>query len=105
MLRHGIADRLHAFAARRGLERERREECGHAEVIGLAPAVERMMMAFRTRDPHAEQYLRERAGSVARLVRDLVEVRGAHLFEGALRQQKLARELIERLVRCKALAN
>ena len=58
-----------------GLHADRREERLHAVVVGLAPAVERMMVALGTGDAHAEEHLRQRARRLARLGDDLVEVR------------------------------
>src|SRR2546430_7685007 len=50
MLRQRVARRQQDFAARRGAERQLREERLHAVVVALAPAVIRVMVAFGAGD-------------------------------------------------------
>ena len=79
--------------------RDRREERRHAEVVGLAPAVERVMVALGTGDAHAEEHLRQRARRLARLRRRPCRRSPAgDLVERPFGRQQLAGELVERLV-------
>ena len=67
------AAREQHLVARAAADGDRREERGHAVVIGLAPAVERMVVALGAGDAHAEEDLRQRAGRLARLGDRLVK--------------------------------
>src|SRR6516164_3798083 len=84
---------------------DRGEERLHALIVGLAPAIERVMMALGTGDAQAEKNLRQRAGPVARFGYDLVEVGRAMFGQGSLGGEDLAGKLVQRLVPGNAIAN
>src|SRR5262252_7395338 len=78
--------------ALRGLAKAyRREERLHPEVVVLAPAIERMMMALGTGDANAEKDLRDRACRVAGPGNNLVEGDGANLVQRSFGGKQLTR--------------
>src|SRR5260370_33275522 len=88
-----------------GPQSKRGEKRLHAVVIGLAPAVEGMMMALGTGDAQTEEDLGQSAGPVAGLGHDLVEVGRPASRQRALGGDNLAGELVERNVPGDAIAN
>jgi len=101
----GIALRQQRLAQHALADAHLREKAGHAVVIRLAPAVERVVVALRARDAHAEKYLRHRVSHLAGLAHDLVEMAGRCLVEGPFGGEQRTRELVERPVCGKLPAN
>src|SRR6202030_2498748 len=81
------------------------EEGLHPEIVRLAPAVERVVMALGAGDAHAEQDLGKRACPLAWLGRDLVERRRSVLLEWPVRGQQFASELVKGFVACGAFVD
>src|SRR5581483_8587336 len=80
------------------LEADTREEGGELVVVALAPLLKRMMVTAGALHPHAEEHLARRLCKVLRVTGNAVVV-ARPVGEGtALRQNQIARELVDRAV-------
>src|SRR5262249_58913343 len=76
----------------------------HAVIVGLAPAVEGVMVALGTGDTQTQEDLGQSAGPVAGLGHNLVEVGRPVFGQRALSGNNLAGELVQRFVLGDAVA-
>ena len=75
-----------------------REPRGHAVVVVLRPALERVVVALRALHADAEEELRRRLGEALRVLRDAVVVRRRVGERAAAGGDQLAHDLVERRV-------
>ncbi len=102
----GGANRDHRFAAEQTeflavLRTDTRKERCHAVVVTLAVLLERMMVALRALQPHAQKQLRRRFGQRRRIRIDAKEIGWTIGIDRTLCRHQFANELIVRLVGAK----